>query len=75
MSLQAIPHCRVASPSLVPAAEINRLPAASPQLWANLSPERQGQIAQILAELLRRMLPTDVAPGREISRVDRRDCR
>lgn len=75
MSLQAIPRRRVASPPLIPAAEINRLPAAPLHLWAHLAPETQGQIAQILAELLRRMLPTDVAPGTEISRVDRRDRR
>jgi len=75
MSLQTIPRRRVASPPLIPTAEINRLPAASPHLWPNLPPETQAQIARILAELLRRMLPTDVAPGREISRVDRRDRR
>ncbi len=75
MSLQAIPRRRVASPPLIPAAEINRLPAAPPHLWAHLAPETQGQIARILAELLRRMLRTKVAPIREISRVDCRDRR
>ncbi len=58
MSLQAIPRRRVASPPLIPAAKINPLPAAPPHLWPNLSPETQAQIARILAELLRRMLPT-----------------
>jgi hypothetical protein len=71
MSLQALPRRRVASPPLIPAAKINRVSAAPPHLWPNLSPETQAQIARILAELLRRMLPTDVAPGREMVRVDR----
>jgi hypothetical protein len=75
MSLQPLPRRRVASPPLIPAAEINRLSAAGPHLWPNLSPEVQAQIARILAGLLRRMLPTEVAPKREISRVDRRDRR
>ena len=66
MDLQALPRRRVASPPLIPAITINRVPAAPPRLWPNLSPETQTQIARILAELLRRMLPTDVAPGREI---------
>jgi hypothetical protein len=69
MSLQAPPHRRVASPTPIPAAKINRAP---PYLWPNLSPETQTQIARILAELLRRMLPTDVAPAREMARADRR---
>jgi hypothetical protein len=73
MSLQALPRRRVASPPLIPAAKTNPLPAA--HLWPNLSPETQTQIARILAELLRRMRPTDVAPAREISRVDRRERR
>ena len=75
MSLQALPRRRVASPPSIPTAKIDRVPVAPPYLWPNLSPETQTQIARILAELLRRMLPTDVAPGREISRVDRRDRR
>jgi hypothetical protein len=73
MSLQALPRRRVASPPLIPAAKINPLPAAPAHLWANLSPQTQAQIARILAELLRRMLPTKAAPGREMSRVDRRE--
>jgi hypothetical protein len=72
MSLQALPRRRVASPPSIPAAKINWVPAAPPYLWPNLSPETQTQIARILAELLRRMLPTDVAPAREMSRADRR---
>lgn len=75
MNLQALPRRRVASPPLIPAAKINRLPATPARLWPNLSPETQAQIARILAELLRRMLPTDVAPGRETARVDRREPR
>ena len=71
MSLQALPRRRVASPP-IPAAMINRVPAAPPYLWPNLSPETQTQIARILAELLRRMLPTDVAPAREMAGADRR---
>ena len=72
MSLQALPRRRVASPTPIPAAKINRVPAAPPYLWPNLSPETQTQIARILAELLRRMLPADVAPAREMARADRR---
>jgi hypothetical protein len=75
MSLHALPRRRVASPPLIPATKINRLPAAPPHLWPNLSPETQAQIARILAELLRRTLPTDVEPGREMTRVDRRERR
>ena len=74
MSLQAIPR-GVASPPLIPAAEINPLPAAPPHLWPDLSAETQAQIARILAELLRRMLPTKVASRREMSHVDRRERR
>ena len=69
MSLQALPRRRVASPPSIPAAKINLGP---PYLWPNLSPETQTQIARIFAELLRRMLPTDVAPAREMARADRR---
>jgi len=71
MSLQALPRRRVASPPSIPAAKINRVPAAPPYLWRNLSPETQAQLARILAELLRRMLPTDVAPAREMAGADR----
>ena len=34
--------------------------------------DSEAQIARILAELLRRMLPADVAPAREMARADRR---
>jgi hypothetical protein len=71
MSLQALSRRRVASPPPIPAAKINRFPAAPPCLWRNLSPETQTQIARILAELLRRMRPTDVGSAREIARADR----
>jgi hypothetical protein len=74
MSLQALPCRRVASPSMIP-AEISRLPAAPPRLWPSLSPETQAQISRIFAELLQRMLPTDVTAGTEISGVDRRNRR
>jgi hypothetical protein len=74
MSLQALPR-RVASSPLIPAAKFNRLPTARVRPWPNLSPEVQTQIARILAELLRRMLPTHVEPGREIARADRREHR
>lgn len=75
MDLQVLPRCRAASPTLIPAAKMNRLPAAAANLWPDLSPETQAQIAQIVAELLRRMLPMDKAPGREISGVDRHEQR
>jgi len=75
MNLQALPRRRVASPPLIPTAKINPLPAAPSHLWPNLSPETQAQVARILAELLRRMLPTDVAPGRKMARVDRLEPR
>lgn len=75
MSLKALSRRRVASPPVIPTAEINRPPTAAPHLWPNLSPETQAQIARILAELLQRMLPMRLAPGKEISRVDRREPR
>jgi hypothetical protein len=75
MSQQALPRRCVASPPLIPAAESPRLLAAAPHLWASLPPQTQAQLAQIMAELLRRMLPTQAAPERETSRVDRRQCR
>ena len=40
---------RVASPASTP------IPASPPRLWPNLPVETQAQIAQVLAELLRRM--------------------
>lgn len=75
MSQQAFPRRRVASPPLILVAENNRLLATAPHLWPSLSPATQAQLAQILAELLRRTLPANVTPGREISRVDRREPR
>ena len=80
MRLQALPRRRVASHLIsssppIPATWISRLSIAPPQLWRNLSHETQTQIARIVAELLRRMLPAAVTPGREVARVDRRDCR
>ena len=71
MSLQALPRRRVAFPPPIPAAKISRVRVAPPYLWRNLSPETQTQIARILAELLRRMLPTDVGSAREMARADR----
>jgi len=80
MSLQALPRRRVASQPIsscppIPTARISRLSMAPPELWRNLPQQTQTQIARIVAELLRRMLPTAVTPGREVARVDRRDCR
>jgi hypothetical protein len=75
MSLQALPRRRVASPPLIPTAKIDPVTATPARLWPNLPPQTQAQIARILAELLRRMLPRDVAPGREMARVDRRERR
>jgi hypothetical protein len=75
MNQQALPRRRVASPPLIPAAESTQLSAAATHLWPSLSPQTQAQLARILAELLRRMLPTQVAPERKTSRVDRRQCR
>ncbi len=75
MSQQALPRRRVASPSLIPTAESPRLSAAAMHLWPSLSPQTQAQLARIVAELLRRTLPPQVAREREISRVDRRRCR
>jgi hypothetical protein len=75
MSLQALPRRRVASSPPILAPKINRFSVAPPYLWPNLSPEAQMQIARILAELLRRMLPTDVAPAKETAGADRRESR
>ena len=75
MSLQARPRRRVASPPPLAPAKINRVLVAPVSVWPNLSPQTQTQIAQIWAELLRRMLPTDVAPTREMARADRREHR
>ena len=52
-----------------------RLSAAAPHLWPTLSPQTQVQLACILAELLRRMMPTQGVPERETSHVDRRQRR
>jgi len=71
MSLQAASRRRVASPPPILSAKVNRVPAAPPYLWRNLSPETQTQIARILAELLRRMRPADVGSAGEIARADR----
>ena len=35
MSQQTLPRRRVASPPLIPTAEISRLPVAAPHLWPN----------------------------------------
>ena len=52
MSQQALPRRRVASPPLIPAAEINRLPAAAPHLWPNL-PSRDASTSVGVYELAR----------------------
>jgi hypothetical protein len=39
MNLQFLPHRRVASPPLSPAVRNDRLPAATPRPWPDLSPE------------------------------------
>ena len=75
MSQQALPRRRVVSPPLIPTVESPRLSAAAPHLWPALSPQTQVQLARILAELLRRMMPTQAMPERETSHVDRRQCR
>ena len=75
MTLQVLARCRGASPTLIAAAKNNPLPASPANLWPGLSPETQAQLARILAGLLRRMLPMDVAQGREIPGVDGRDRR
>ena len=75
MNLQARPRRRVASPPLLPIAKINRVLVAPVSVWPSLSPQTQPQIARIWAELMRRMLPTDVAPAREMARADRREHR
>jgi len=75
MSQQALSRRPVVSPPLIPTAESSRLSASAPPLWPNLSAGTQAQLARILAELLRRTLPTKVAPERETSRVDRRQSR
>jgi hypothetical protein len=75
MSQQALPRRRVVSPPLIPASESHGLPAVGSRLWPSLPPQTQAQLARILAELMRRTLPANVTPEREISRVDRRQCR
>ncbi len=75
MSLQALSRRVASPPSLIPSAKFNRLPTAAPRPWPHLSAEAQRQIAQNLAELLRRMLATNVAPGREIAYADRHETR
>ena len=75
MNQHPLPRRRVASPPLSPAVSSNRLPAASPRPWPDLSPETQIQIARILAGLLRRMLPAGVPPETEMPRADRREHR
>jgi len=75
MSQQTLPRRRVVSPPLIPVTESPRLSAVASRLWPSLPPQTQTQLARILAELLRRTLPANVTPGREISRVDRRQCR
>jgi hypothetical protein len=75
MNLHALPHRRVASPPLSPAVRNNRLPAATPRPWPDLSPEAQIQIARILAELLRRMVPARAPPETETTRADRHEYR
>ena len=75
MSLQVLARCRGASPTPIAVAKINPLPASPVNLWPALSPETQEQLARTLANLLRRMLPGDVAEGTEIAHVDDRQPR
>lgn len=75
MSQQALPRRRVVSPPLIRANERPPLSAAASRLWLDLPPPTQVHLARILAELLRRTLPATVTPGRETSRVDRRQRR
>jgi len=75
MSLQVLACRRGASPTPIAVAKINPLPASPVPLWPALSPDTQAQLARTLANLLRRMLPGDVAEGTEIARVDDRQPR
>jgi hypothetical protein len=75
MTLHAIPHRRVASPSLSPAARNNRPSAATLRPWPNLSAEAQIQIARILAGFMHRMLLARIPPEAEAPRVNRREQR
>lgn len=68
MTLQALPR-RVASLSpSTPACASGRL--ASSRLWPNLSAETQTQLAQLLAQLMRRMQPADDATRRGSAHAD-----
>lgn len=70
MTLQALPR-RVASLSpSTPACATGRLPTASSRLWPNLSAETQTQLAQLLAQLMRRMQPADDATRRGSAHAD-----
>ena len=66
---------RVASPSplLPPSCVAGRPAARPPRLWPDLPAERRRQIAQAIAELMRRMQAMPRASGREMGRADHLD--
>jgi hypothetical protein len=75
MTLQALPR-RVASlPRSIPVCASDRLQTTSPGLWPNLPAKTQTQIAQLMAQLMRRMQRAERAAKREIAHADDIECR
>jgi hypothetical protein len=72
---RALPR-RVASLSRsIPVCASDRLQTATPGLWPNLPVETQTQIAQLMAQLMRRMQLAEDAARREITHADDIECR
>jgi len=70
MTFQALPRRVASPPPSIPACVPSRLPTASSRLWPNLSAETQTQLAQLVAQLMRRMQPTDDATRRGSAHAD-----
>ena len=76
MSQQTLPRRRVASPPLIPTAEISRLPVTAPTSVAEFAARNAGAARSNIGRAVAGgTLPKNVMPGREISRVDRRERR
>ena len=70
MTIQVLPR-RVASlPPSIPVCVTSRLPTLSPRIWPNLPADTQTQLAQLVAQLMRRIQRAEDAAPREIAHAD-----
>lgn len=70
MASQTLPRRIAFSPPSIPVNASNRLPTTSPRPWPHLSAETQRQVAQAMAQLMRRMQPSHAKARKESAHAD-----